>query len=79
MCSSDRVATAEGAAFGAAVLAATGAGWFPSVGAAAAAMVRATDTVDPGPDAATYDALHREAWAGLYPALRSTSYRLGEA
>ena len=42
-------------------------------------MVRATDTVDPGPDAATYDALHREAWAGLYPALRSTSYRLGEA
>lgn len=73
------VATAEGAAFGAAVLAATGAGWFPTVGAAAAAMVHATDTVDPGPDAAIYDALHREAWAGLYPALRSTSYRLGEA
>ena len=48
------VNTTEGAAYGAALLAAVGAGWFPSVEAAADACVRATPVAAPGPDAARY-------------------------
>ena len=52
------VNTTEGAAYGAALLAAVGAGWYPTVEAAAAALVRATPVAAPGPDAARYaDAL----------------------
>ena len=45
------VSTTEGAAYGAGVLAAVGAGWFESVEAAAGAWVRATPTAAPGADA----------------------------
>jgi xylulokinase len=62
------VNTTEGAAFGAALLAAVGAGWFESVDAAAAALVTATPVAAPGPDAATYAGAHR-VYRGLYPAL----------
>ena len=44
------VSTTEGAAYGAAVLAAVGAGWFATVDEAAAALVRATAAASPGPE-----------------------------
>lgn len=62
------VNTSEGAAYGAALLAAVGAGWFAGVDEAAAAFVRATPAAVPGPDAAVY----AEAYARhrtLYPTL----------
>src|SRR5439155_21550255 len=42
------VSTSEGAAYGAAILAATGAGWYPSVEAASAALVAGTASAEPG-------------------------------
>jgi xylulokinase len=62
------VATAEGAAYGAAVLAAVGAGWHPDVAAATDAWVTAADRVapvQPGEYAGSYERYRR-----LYPALR---------
>ena len=68
------VNTSEGAAYGAGLLAAVGAGWYPSVEAAATELVRATPVASPGPDAARYDdAL--EVYRGLYPALAPTFHR----
>jgi xylulokinase len=68
------VNTSEGAAYGAGLLAAVGAGWYPSVEAAAADLVSATPVAAPGPDAARYgDAL--EVYRGLYPALAPTFHR----
>jgi xylulokinase len=63
------VSTTEGAAYGAALLAAVGAGWFPSVDAATDACVRATPVAAPGPDAGTYRERHA-AYRALYPALQ---------
>jgi xylulokinase len=65
------VDTAEGAAYGAALLAAVGAGWQPSVESAAAAFVTATPVAAPGPDAPAYAELHA-TYGGLYPALAPT-------
>ncbi|MEZ0239863.1 MAG: FGGY-family carbohydrate kinase, partial [Chloroflexota bacterium] len=62
------VNTHEGAAFGAALLAAVGAGWFPSVDAAAAELVTARAAATPGPDETSYRHAH-EAYRRLYPAL----------
>jgi xylulokinase len=68
------VETTEGAAYGAGLLAAVGAGWYPSVEAAAAALVRATPVAGPGVDAERYaDAF--ETYRGLYPALAPTFHR----
>lgn len=61
------VSTTEGAAFGAALLAATGAGRFPGVEAATDALVQASVVASPGPDAATYVAAHA-LYRSLYPA-----------
>jgi xylulokinase len=72
------VTTTEGAAYGAALLAAVGAGWFATVDEAAAAFVRATPVAAPGPDAATYAegyARHRT----LYPALAPLYHAVGPA
>ena len=69
------VSTSEGAAYGAGVLAAVGAGWYPSVEAASAALVTATPVATPGPDRAAY----AEAYAiygDLYPALASSFHRM---
>src|SRR6266508_1186166 len=69
------VNTSEGAAYGAALLAAVGAGWFPTVEAAAGALVTAVPVAEPGPDALVYadaQARYRE----LYPALAPTFRRL---
>jgi xylulokinase len=67
-------ATSEGAAYGAAILAAVGAGWYPSVAGACAELVETTSTVDPGEGRAVYDSAY-EAYRGLYPALRPTFQR----
>ena len=62
---------------GAGVLAAFGAGWFPSVPEAAAAMTGTGESHEPDPaTAATYDALFREVYAGLFPAVRPLMDRL---
>ena len=62
------VSTTEGAAAGAAFLAAVGAGWFPTVASATAELVRATPVAAPGPHAPAYRALHA-LYGQLYPAL----------
>jgi xylulokinase len=69
------VDTTEGAAYGAAVLAAVGTGWFESVEAAAVALVRATPTAEPGTDVAVYAERHA-VYRELYPALAPTFPRL---
>jgi xylulokinase len=69
------VSTTEGAAFGAALLGAVGAGWFPTVEAAAEATVRATPVASPGVHAERYAAAH-EAYRELYPALAPTFRRI---
>ena len=68
------VSTTEGAAFGAAVLAAVGAGWHATVDGAAAAFVRVSPMASPGPDAQRYAEIHA-AYRGLYPALAPTFHR----
>ncbi len=67
--------TTEGAAFGAAVLASVGAGWFPTVEAATDAVVRATPVAEPGPDAPVYAESHAR-YRELYPALAPTFHRM---
>jgi len=68
------VTTSEGAAYGAGLLAAVGAGWFPTVEAAADTLVKATPVAGPGPDAERYRTAH-EAYRALYPALAPTFHR----
>jgi xylulokinase len=62
------VETTEGAAYGAGLLAAVGAGWFPDVEAATAALVVATPTAQPSPEVARYSELHG-VYRDLYPAV----------
>ena len=69
------VNTTEGAAYGAGLLAAVGAGWFASVDAACEALVVATPAAAPGPDAPAYAAAHA-AYRDLYPALAPTFHGL---
>jgi xylulokinase len=69
------VNTTEGAAYGAGLLAAVGAGWYPTVEAASAALVTATPVAAPGPDAAAYATAHA-VYRDLYPALAPTFRRL---
>lgn len=65
------VNTAEGAAYGAALLAATGAGAFQNVQSACDATIQITGNVKPGKDVAEYERLY-SLYRGLYPALTST-------
>jgi xylulokinase len=69
------VDTTEGAAYGAALLAAVGAGWYPSVDAATGALVSATPIAMPGPDSARYAEAHA-IYRDLYPALSPTFRRV---
>jgi xylulokinase len=62
------VSTTEGAAYGAAVLAAVGSGWFATVDDAVATLVTVTPTATPGPDADRYAEGHAR-YRALYPAL----------
>ena len=63
--------SAEGAASGAAMLAAVAAGWFPTVDAVCEAFVVLGDRVDPSPDLAPYRSQY-ERYRALYPALAPT-------
>jgi xylulokinase len=65
------VNTSEGAAFGAALLAAVGAGWFASVREATAALVTATPSASPGQDRGVLGEAHAR-YRALYPALAPT-------
>ncbi|MFP5342139.1 MAG: xylulokinase [Candidatus Limnocylindria bacterium] len=68
------VSTTEGAAYGAATLAAVGAGWFPTVDAATEALVRVTPAAAPGPGVPAAAAGHA-AYRELYPALAPSFHR----
>ncbi len=63
------VNTTEGAAYGAALLAAVGAGFFPDVPAACDAAIQVTGSTAPGDQAAIYPAYY-ERYRALYPALK---------
>lgn len=69
------VNTTQGAAYGAALLAAVGAGWYRSVDAACASLVSATPAASPGPDAARYAQAHG-IYRELYPALAPSFRRM---
>jgi len=69
------VDTAEGAAYGAGLLAAVGAGWFPTVEVAAARLVTATPVAAPGPDVPRHAEAHA-LYRALYPALAPTFHRM---
>jgi xylulokinase len=71
------VSTTEGAAYGAGLLAAVGAGWFPSVEAAAADCVAVTPVAAPGSDVARYRETHAR-YRELYPVLAPTFRRLAD-
>ena len=63
------VNTTEGAAYGAALLAATGAGVYPDVDTACAATIRLTGRTVPGPASVAYREVY-PLYRDLYPALR---------
>jgi xylulokinase len=65
----------EGAAFGAALLAAVGVGAFTSVQAACQAAIEVTGRTAPGPDQDVYQKMYA-LFDGLYPVLRTTFNRL---
>ena len=67
-CTTATTTTTEGTAYGAALLAGVGSGFWPDVPAACDAVVRVVDTIDPGEDAGRYHALHAR-YRSLYPAL----------
>ena len=69
--------TAEGAAQGAATLAAVGGGWFPTVEEACRALVRIREPTEPSPDAGAYAGAYRR-YRELYPALAPTFHALLE-
>ncbi|MBA3416870.1 MAG: xylulose kinase [Chloroflexia bacterium] len=71
--------SADATNLGAGVLAAYGAGWYPTVPAAAAAMTGTTERHEPDPvTASIYDALFHEVYVGLFPAIRPLMNRLTE-
>ena len=71
------VATEEGAAYGAALLASVGAGWHPSVEDAAGATVQVTPAAEPSGDVSLYQAAHA-TYRDLYPALSRTFRSIAE-
>jgi xylulokinase len=67
--------TSEGAAQGAAMLAAVGAGWYPTVQDACASTIELGDAIAPSVDAARYAGAY-ERYRELYPALAPTFHAL---
>jgi xylulokinase len=65
------VPTAEGAAFGAALLAAVGAGWFETVEAACTAVITVQPAASPSDVSSQYQEAHGR-YRDLYPALAPT-------
>jgi xylulokinase len=72
----ETVATEEGAAFGAGILASVGAGHFDDVGAAVASIVETRVVATPSEHVGTYSQAHAR-YGELYPALRHTFHSLG--
>jgi xylulokinase len=68
------VSTVEGAAFGAALLAAVGAGWYPAVEVACQSSITVRPSAEPGPDVPAYQEAHA-VYRELYPALAPTFHR----
>ena len=66
--------TKEGGAFGAAVLAAVGSGWFSDVATAAGRLVRTVPSASPGLASRAYADAH-QAYRELYPALAPIFHR----
>ena len=71
------VATAEGAAQGAAMLAAIGAGWFADASTVSAAWLRLNPPTVPSADVARYNETYAH-YRALYPALRATMHGLAD-
>jgi xylulokinase len=69
------VGTSEGAAYGAGLLAAVGAGWYPTAEAAVLALVTAAPVANPGPNASAYAEAHA-IYRDLYPALAPAFTRM---
>ena len=69
----------EGAALGAAILAAVGAGAWDSVDSACAGVIRIKETVEPNSGSAAVLAENYEIFTSLYPALKSAFRNSGEA
>jgi xylulokinase len=67
----ERVAVAEGAAFGAALLGGVAAGTWPDVHAAVAATIKPAGRIEPVPDWVEVYRDQRERYRALYPALRA--------
>jgi xylulokinase len=65
------VNTSEGAAYGAALLAATGTGQYPDVASACNETIRVTGRTSPGQAVAAYNDLY-PIYRSLYPTLKST-------
>ncbi len=72
------VNTTEGAAYGAALLAATGTGVFSDVATACAAVIQVTGSTFPGPASASYQDFY-PLYRDLYPALRPTFNAIARA
>jgi xylulokinase len=70
-CTVDTAAVDEGAAYGAAILAAVGIGRWPTVDAACDAVVRGGATTEPQPDVVALMNDRYAAYRRLYPALRN--------
>jgi xylulokinase len=66
----------EGAAQGAAMLAAVGIGWFPSVEDACRQLVEVVEEADPSADGPSYAGAY-DRYRGLYPALAQTFHATG--
>jgi xylulokinase len=67
------VSSLEGAAYGAALLAAVGAGSFQDVASACKNAIHITGNTEPGEDVAVYETLYPK-FRQLYPALKPTFY-----
>jgi xylulokinase len=65
------VGTEEGAAYGASLLAAVGAGWFETVDQAAGKVIEVKPVATPSSDGEDYEAAHTR-FTALYPALSPT-------
>jgi xylulokinase len=67
----------EGAAYGAALLAATGAGVFATVEDACDTTIQVTGSTKPGSDSGKYEGYYRE-YRALYPALKPSFHRIAD-